>query len=273
MKMEDKIKMAEKNIWQALDDYRAHTYSTAVVDGVSEAFVHKLARDNTYFKRELRDLFRKSPVWNEELDALVINGTRTHNPNYERVANLAEEILAPVRMQMTVTQNTLLDGALRFLCFPDEDPQMAIDAMNKLVPKAFAVNKKPSRIFHSLCEGMGMAAVNLSSGYYSAHSLHESINLRHLEKTISRVTKMVEEAACDDFPRYEYIESIWNDGWRYGGLYDADIPKSLPKEYRHQYSILLDYYTKQDLENYRKVYGDGVLQTLYEDIYGYYLEE
>ena len=85
--------------------------------------------------------------------------------------------------------------------------------------------------------------------------------------------KMVEEAACDDFLCYEYIESIWNDGWRYGGLYDADIPKSLPKEYRQQYSILLDYYTKQELENYRRIYGDGVLQTLYEDIYGYYLEE
>ena len=165
MKMEDKIKMAEKNIWQALDDYRAHTYSTAVLDDVSEAFVHKLARDNTYFKRELRDLFRKSPVWNEELDALVINGTRTHNPNYERVANLAEEILAPVRMQMTVTQNTLLDGALRFFCFPAEDPQMAIDAMNKLVPKAFAVNKKPSRIFRSLCEGLGVADTEAGSKF------------------------------------------------------------------------------------------------------------
>ena len=124
-----------------------------------------------------------------------------------------------------------------------------------------------------LAPAMGVAAVNLSSGYYNAHSLHETINLRHLEKTISRVSKMVEDAACDDFPCYEYIESAWNSGWRYEGLYDADIPKSLPKEYRQQYSILLDYYTKQELENYRRIYGDGVLQTLYEDIYGYYLEE
>ena len=116
MKMEDKIKMAEKNIWQAIDDYRAHTYSTAVLDDVSDVFVHKLAKDNTYFKSELRDLFRKSPVWNEELDALVINGTRTHNPDYERVANLAEAILAPVRMQLNITQKDLLDRALRFFC-------------------------------------------------------------------------------------------------------------------------------------------------------------
>ena len=51
-----------------------------------------------------------------------------------------------------------------------------------------------------------------------------------------------------------------------------DVPKNLPKEYRQQYSILLDYYTRKDLEDYRKIYGDGVLQTLYEDIYGYYME-
>ncbi|MBP3819974.1 MAG: hypothetical protein J6H31_16935 [Butyrivibrio sp.] len=165
MKMEDKIKMAEKNIWQAIDDYRAHTYSTAVLDDVSDVFVHKLAKDNTYFKSELRDLFRKSPVWNEELDALVINGTRTHNPDYERVANLAEAILAPVRMQLNITQKDLLDRALRFFCFPDEDPQIAIDAMDKLVPKAFAVNKKPSRIFRSLCEGLGAASTEAGSKF------------------------------------------------------------------------------------------------------------
>ena len=165
MKMEDKIKLAEKNIWQAIDDYRAHTRNTEVLDDVSKAFVQRLAKDNTYFKKDLRELFRKSPVWNEELDALVINGTRTHNPNYERVANLAEAILAPVRMQLDVTRNALLDGALRFFCFPDEDPQMAIDAMNKLAPKAFAVNKKPSRIFRSLCEGLGVASSEAGSKF------------------------------------------------------------------------------------------------------------
>lgn len=123
-----------------------------------------------------------------------------------------------------------------------------------------------------LAPAMGVAAVNLSSGYYDAHSLHESINIRHLEKTISRVAQMVEDAAGDDFPRYDYIESEWKAGWRYNGIYDMDVPKNLPKEYRQQYSILLDYYTRKDLEDYRKVYGDGVLQTLYEDIYGYYME-
>lgn len=165
MKTEDKIKLAEKNIWQAIDDYRAHTYSTAVLDDISDVFVHKLAKDNTYFKKKLRDLFRKSPVWNEDLDALVINGTRTHNPDYKRVQRLAEAIVSSARKQLTVTENTLLDGALRFFCYPDENPEMAINAMNKLVPKAFAVNKKPSRIFRSLCEGLGVASNEAGSDF------------------------------------------------------------------------------------------------------------
>ena len=156
MKLADKVKMAERNIWQALDDYRAHTYNTAVLDDVSDVFVHKLAKDNTYHKHKLRDLFRKSPVWDEELDAMVINGTRTHNPDYARVLCLAERILAPARQKMRVTENTLLDLALRFFGYPEEEAQPAIDAMEKLVPKAFALNKKPSRIFRSLCDGLGV---------------------------------------------------------------------------------------------------------------------
>ena len=81
------------------------------------------------------------------------------------MANLAEAILAPVRMQLNITQKDLLDRALRFFCFPDEDPQIAIDAMDKLVPKAFAVNKKPSRIFRSLCEGLGAASTEAGSKF------------------------------------------------------------------------------------------------------------
>ena len=112
MDTQEKIEMNRKNIWQAIDDYRAHTYQTYVLDDVSEKFVGKLARDNAYSKRELRNLFRKSPVWNEELDALVINGTRTHNPDYKRIRILAEEILSPVRMNVSVEDRARIDSAM-----------------------------------------------------------------------------------------------------------------------------------------------------------------
>lgn len=117
-----------------------------------------------------------------------------------------------------------------------------------------------------LAPALGTAAVNLSAGYYHAHTLHESINVRHLEKTIHRVSEMVEDAAQKDFPRYEYMECVWGMDWRYYG-YEEDIPKNLPKSYRQQYITLLDYYPKKELETCRRVYGNGILEQLYEDIY------
>lgn len=38
------ISLTEQNIRQALADYRKHTYSTAVLDDVSDDFIRKLGR-------------------------------------------------------------------------------------------------------------------------------------------------------------------------------------------------------------------------------------
>lgn len=77
MEMQEVISRAERNIRQALRDYGAHTSQTDVLDDVTDEFIYRLAADSSYAKQGLRKLFSKSPVWNEELDALVINGTRT----------------------------------------------------------------------------------------------------------------------------------------------------------------------------------------------------
>lgn len=57
-----------------------------------------------------------------------------------------------------------------------------------------------------IAPALGVAAVNLSSGYYNAHTLHEYINKAELAHTIERVSAMITEACADDFPTYEYIE-------------------------------------------------------------------
>lgn len=49
-----------------------------------------------------------------------------------------------------------------------------------------------------------VAAVNLSSGYYNAHTLHEYINRAELERTTKCVIEMVADAADKEFPRFEY---------------------------------------------------------------------
>ena len=157
MDIEKVIEKNKRNIWQAIDDYKAHAYNTDVLDDITDAFVERLAKDNAYAKSELRELFRKSPVWNEELDALIINGTRTHNPNYDRIRNLADKILASAYIGASDEKMRLLNKAVNFFADPKGDKTSYIEAIRKLAPKAYAPNKKRSRIFMALCEALELA--------------------------------------------------------------------------------------------------------------------
>ena len=51
---------------------------------------------------------------------------------------------------------------------------------------------------------LGIAAVNLSSGYYNPHRLDEYIVRPELEHTIQRVVEIVADSTRVDFPRYKY---------------------------------------------------------------------
>ena len=55
---------------------------------------------------------------------------------------------------------------------------------------------------------LGIAAVNLSSGYYNPHTLHEYINRQELNRTIEKVIEIISDAAQVDFPKFEYQKKI-----------------------------------------------------------------
>lgn len=95
MEMQQIIEQAERNIRQALGDYGKHTHQKDVLEDVSDRFIERLARDSSWAKNDLRNLFSKSPVWDERIDALVINGTRTHDPDYSRIRELGFQIFEP----------------------------------------------------------------------------------------------------------------------------------------------------------------------------------
>ena len=59
MDIKDKIELVKANIWKAIDDYKAHTKQTEVLDDITGTFVGNLAEDNISAKRELRELFRE----------------------------------------------------------------------------------------------------------------------------------------------------------------------------------------------------------------------
>lgn len=130
---------------------------------------------------------------------------------------------------------------------------------------------------------LGVAAVNLSSGYYNAHTLHEYIDRRQLMGTIKKVIDIIADAAKPDFPKYEYVEAVnydrlcggfYSKGW-YDDFYDnkdakkiKDVLATVPEEYRHAYEELLDFYSVEELEYYRTEDGDRIIAMMFESEFG-----
>lgn len=97
---------------------------------------------------------------------------------------------------------------------------------------------------------LGVAAVNLSCGYYNAHTLLEYVNLAELENTIVKVGKILDRTTEKD--KFEYIEAApyWRNGSRYvggGGWYSGsgDIPPQMRN---------IDYYDDYEYNNYYVIY-------------------
>lgn len=167
---EEKVVLLEKNIRQAITDYARHTRQNDVMHAMCDRFVTRLAKDSVAAKRELRNLFRQSPVWDEELDALVINGTRTHDPNPDEIYALASAILDPVK---TFDNREDIDSAKCFFTAKDTDcwMQRYIDAIKKLAPRAYAPGKKKSRIFKALCQHLGLADETAGSDFQRKYAM------------------------------------------------------------------------------------------------------
>ena len=159
MEMQEIIEQAEQNIRQALQDYGAHTGMKEVLYDVTDNFITRLAKDSSYAKQGLRELFSKSPVWDGKLDALVISGTRTHDPDYNRLTELGTQILHDAFARSGDEYYNIVQ-ALNFFCCPQQsetDRELSIKAINALAPKAYTPTKKPSRVFKALCVALGVA--------------------------------------------------------------------------------------------------------------------
>ena len=113
---------------------------------------------------------------------------------------------------------------------------------------------------------LGTAAVNLSSGYYNAHTQHEYIKLNNLERTIEKVIEIVADASKEDFPKYDYVEYV---GKFY--LNDDEFEKEilladLPQKYEDCYEDFFDYYTAQEINDVKKLFGERWADVLYQDL-------
>lgn len=102
---------------------------------------------------------------------------------------------------------------------------------------------------------LGIAAVNLSSGYYNAHTLHEYINRAELDDTIAKVIDIIADSL--KLLRFEYIEHIKTVELRKIIRRDDSIylPRRVPDDLRDIYEFLLDFYSVNELESFRVEYG------------------
>lgn len=160
MELQDKINMSKNNIRQALKDYRLHdAHKNSVIDNVSENFIEKVAMANATSKNGLRELFRKSPCWNEELDALIINGTHTHNPDPDTIAGLESRILRHTILSASADLELTIREASKFFWYVGNEsgaPSESITALNSISPKAYKKGRKTSRIFRQFCVDLGL---------------------------------------------------------------------------------------------------------------------
>lgn len=102
---------------------------------------------------------------------------------------------------------------------------------------------------------LGVAAVNLSSGYYNAHTLHEYIHLQELNATIDKVLAIVEESCAPEFPTFEYV-SLADD------MSLFDLEGHVSESTRVAMELLSDWYNVEDLIAYYQAYGESAIREL-----------
>lgn len=121
-------------------------------------------------------------------------------------------------------------------------------------------------------EAMGIASVNLSSGYYNAHTTSEYIVLNDLETTIKKVIGIVQESLQDKIPQYADVRLYGNydydtDWTNYDDnltVLDSNL-KPVNERYAQEYRELSLEYSKEEIDGYRELYGDEILWQLYEE--------
>lgn len=169
MNMHDKIELTKRNIRTAISDYWRHTcLGTEIQDDISNEFIEALAYDSVYAKQDLRNMLRKSPAWNEELDAVVINGTTTHDPDYNKIYRMAIRIVEPAlnkTQEEDINKFNDIFIALNIFSSNATPSPEAIEAINRIAPRAYAPGKKLSRIFKAFCVSLGIADESPSSDF------------------------------------------------------------------------------------------------------------
>lgn len=185
MEMQELIARAERNIKTALEDYGRHTEQQEILEDVTDAFIHRLAEDSTFAKQELRELFSKSPAWDPDLDAIVINGTRTHDPDYNKINALIFEIF--MNHIENKSDYSKFHNVRRYFAMSKKEREsdyyeFCLHSLNDLAPHAYHPGKKMSRVFRDFCRETGIADETKGSKFQKLYAqLADEMNSRKID--------------------------------------------------------------------------------------------
>lgn len=178
-----------RNIAKALQDYAAATYEPGILDDITDDFIDTLAHDSAKAKADLRAILRRVKGWDEQLQAVVINGTRTHEPNYAIIFDIAGKICAEALHKARAPRVTLatekeIYQAIDFFCVDNEHPDrdVFLGSLNRLAPKAYREGRKLSRVFNDFAKAIGVFDSAAGSEYQRLFAkLADEINSKKID--------------------------------------------------------------------------------------------
>lgn len=120
----------------------------------------------------------------------------------------------------------------------------------------------------SVAPYLGIAAVNLSCGYYNQHTQHEYVVVSEMMNNIERGKQLIRKP-CEKF---EYIEAVYDfSKYKYGkgGYYDYNY-SGYGYDYGYDYGSKKRIFSSDSFKDYEDIYAniDEVAFGLYEDGYG-----
>ena len=184
MTIKEKLNITKNHIRTAMEDYWRYTdCGMDIKESISETFIKKLAEDSLYAKKDLRTMLRKHPSWNEELDAVVINSSMTHEPNIDKIKTMLLDLFMPIMKQHLAKKQEFIvsdveksikhtqmfddisNSILFFTSKNEEEKTSAIESIKRLAPDAYAPGKKVSRVLKALCIALGIADETANSSF------------------------------------------------------------------------------------------------------------
>ena len=204
MTRDELIIQTQDSIRNAIHDYSyASASADAILCGYTDDFIAKFASESIKAKSDLRNLFSKSPNWNEKLDAIVLDCCITHEPDviivinnlrcllcdldkkgvkhpmfggyiiiafftltycYQSISNANKSYSEP-----TVNKHTYW---LKYDFLNETDPDKfnayrdrITERIIKLFPGAYEPGKKPGKILREICNQLGILDEHKNSPY------------------------------------------------------------------------------------------------------------